>query len=69
MITNCLLSSLGLNAIEFLCGLIDEDHYQTTVKEYEGPFGKTDNIEMSDLKWCALKVTGTRSDSATTGSS
>ena len=41
MITNIHLSSLGLNAIEFLCGLIDEDHYQTTVKEYEGPFGKT----------------------------
>merc|ERR1712141_7807 len=30
----------GLNAIEFLCGLITEDHYQTTVKEYEGPFGE-----------------------------
>ena len=34
------LHCLGLNAIEFLCGILDEDLYQTTVKEYEGPFGK-----------------------------
>merc|ERR1711936_1088429 len=38
----------GLNAIEFLCGILDEDHYQTTVKEYEGPFGKTQHDDQDD---------------------
>ena len=63
------LACLGLNAIEFLCGILDEDQYQTTVKEYEGPFGERllENC-INILMVAPSQVSGIRRDSAIRGS-